>query len=130
MLSSISDFNTKIDLIAFIILRIFVYLVSSIFLYKLNKKIYGKKTILAFMPFAKEYLLGKLTFGKCFGIIMFILSILELDIVKYSSNSLTYIEFLPKKLSTIIDVIFFILLFISYIEAINKFKSNKISYDE
>lgn len=128
MIYSIGPFNTKLDLFAFIIIKIFIYLISSVFLYKLNKRMYGKKTILAFIPLCKEYLLGKLSFGKCYGIIMIILEILQIDIVNYTNNNLTHIEFLPKNLSIIIDIIYLFLILISYIEAINKFKSNKTEY--
>lgn len=62
-------------IILFAVIVFILYMVGAFILNKTNKIIYGKNTILAWIPFINLYLLGKLTFGKIFGMIYFILYI-------------------------------------------------------
>lgn len=52
------------------------FLIIGLFLNKYNKLLYGKGSILAFIPLAQTYLLGKLAFNKLIGIIMVAISLL------------------------------------------------------
>ena len=59
-----------ITIIAFII-AIAIYIAEVIFLNKFNKLVYGKGTVLAWIPFyCQSYLLGKLAFNKTVGWIL------------------------------------------------------------
>lgn len=53
-----------------------VYIILGVVLTKLNKKIYGKATILAWLPFFNIYLLGKLTIGRLMGFVLVFFSLL------------------------------------------------------
>ena len=44
-----------------------IYIACSKFLSNLNKLIYGKGTILAWLPFTSIYLMGKLAFNNLVG---------------------------------------------------------------
>ena len=60
----------------FLIFGIAIYIVTSIFMSRLNKRIYGNGTALAWIPFARTFLLGKLAVNKLVGIIYLALSII------------------------------------------------------
>ncbi len=66
-----------------VILWFLAYMLFSFLLNKLNKMVYGKKTILAWIPFANNYVLGKLTVNKVFGWVMLILSLFNSSIIYY-----------------------------------------------
>lgn len=72
-----SVLGTVIALIViFLIIVILIYVFSSILLSKLNKLMYGKGTAMAWIPFARIYLLGKLTFNETVGIILLAVNVL------------------------------------------------------
>lgn len=75
---NIQDFFMVILLIILIILLVLTieFIIIGIFLNKFNKILYGKGTIIAFIPVAQTYLLGKLSFNKLVGIILAIGSII------------------------------------------------------
>lgn len=54
-------------IIGAIIVLIVSYIIQSLVLTNLNKKIYGKKTVLAWIPICNIYLLGKLTLGGSYA---------------------------------------------------------------
>jgi len=64
-----------------LIFLIAIYVVLGIVLNKLNKKIYGKGTALAWIPLCNTYLLGKLTVNKIFGFILIALQILGFGLI-------------------------------------------------
>ena len=63
-------------LIVIILLMIFLYISFALLLNRLNKVIYGKGTILAWLPLTNVYLLGKLTVSNVLGWILVILNVL------------------------------------------------------
>lgn len=60
-------------IIAFFILVIILYAFMGVFLGKLNKIMYGKKTVMSWIPVLNTYLMGKLAFNKIVGIILVII---------------------------------------------------------
>ncbi len=66
-----------IIIIAIVLLVIFLYIVFSLILNRLNKVMYGKGTIMAWLLLTHVYLLGKLTVNKVFGWILVILNLLS-----------------------------------------------------
>lgn len=63
--------------VIFVLIFVFiVYIILGVVLTKLNKKIYGKSTILAWLPFFNVYLLGKLTIGRLMGFVLVLFSLL------------------------------------------------------
>ena len=53
--------------IVVIVVALVIYIITSIFMNNLHKKIYGKGTALAWIPYARTYLLGKLAVNKLIG---------------------------------------------------------------
>lgn len=51
---------------------IIVYLFFAIFLNKFHKLVNGKGTVMAFIPIANIYLLGKLALNKLFGYLLLV----------------------------------------------------------
>ena len=112
---------------AFIFL-IAIYVVLGIVLNKLNKKIYGKGTALAWIPFCNVYLLGKLTANKFVGI--FLLFVLLITGEYNFSNGNNYVSFVivPDNVRSIIMIIysvFVVILFIYAIVKLNKLGNNE-----
>lgn len=66
-----------IILLVVLITGLGIYIVTSIFMNRLHKRIYGNGTALAWIPFARSYLLGKLAFNKLVGIIYLAVSIIS-----------------------------------------------------
>lgn len=79
------DFNFGI-LLLFLFIIIF-YIVVSWILSDMNQLMYGKKTIIAWIPIANMYLLGELVFSKSIGYVLsggFVLSLLLNTFVEYN----------------------------------------------
>lgn len=79
------DFNFGI-LLLFLFIIIF-YIAVSWFLSDMNQLMYGKKTIIAWIPIANMYLLGELVFSKPVGYVLsggFVLSLLLNTFVEYN----------------------------------------------
>lgn len=57
-----------------LIVALILYVLQSLLLSGLNKKMYGKGTILAWIPICNTYLLGKLVVNKGFGFILILWS--------------------------------------------------------
>ena len=111
-----------IILILIVALSIFVYIRVSMFLNKLNLVIYGKKTIMAWLPFTDTYLLGKLTFGKICGWGLLIGSLLTGEVTL--NNGLyqkTYSVF-PTTVQHTYDILISIIIVSLYIYAHFKYK--------
>lgn len=66
-----------IILLVVLVTGLAIYIVTSIFMNRLHKRIYGNGTALAWIPFARTYLLGKLAFNKLVGIIYLAVSIIS-----------------------------------------------------
>jgi len=112
------------------IFLIAIYVVLGIVLNKLNKKIYGKGTALAWIPFCNIYLLGKLTVNKFIG--FFLIFVLFITGEYNFSNGNNYVSFVivPDNMRSIIMMIysvFVIILFIYAIVKLNKLGKNEES---
>ena len=71
-------------IVIFFIVFIVVYILQALLLSGLNKKMYGKGTILAWIPVCNTYLLGKLVVNKGFGFILILWS--------FASTALTFMS--------------------------------------
>ena len=71
MLTSISTF------LYYIVIPIFIHIITSMFIYMYSKHKTGKSSVLAWIPILKLYLLGKLLFNKYIGILLLCLSIIS-----------------------------------------------------
>lgn len=64
-------------IVMLLVIFVVCYAALAIFLNSFNKKLYGKSSIMAWIPFANVFLLGKLTFNKDAGyglVALFVLS--------------------------------------------------------
>ena len=71
-------------IVIFFIVFIVVYILQALLLSGLNKKMYGKGTILAWIPVCNTYLLGKLVVNKGCGFILILWS--------FASTALTFMS--------------------------------------
>ena len=53
-----------------VIIAVVIYIIGSLFLSKFHKLLFGWGTVLAWLPFTRTYILGKVTFNKTMGWIM------------------------------------------------------------
>ena len=81
-----------IILIALLVI-ILEFVIIGLFLNKYNKLLYGEGTILAFIPLAQTYILGKLAFNKLVGIIMVAISLLPYLSIQKNDYILSVGEF-------------------------------------
>lgn len=96
--SEYGNFTDLLYIILFIILIallviILEFVIIGLFLNKYNKLLYEEGTILAFIPLAQTYLLGKLAFNKLIGIIMVAINILPYLSIKNNEYILKIREF-------------------------------------
>ena len=88
-----------------IIIVIICYVALAVFLNNFSKKVYGEPSVMAWIPFANIYLLGKLTFNREVGyglVALFVLS----GTLTLTYSSFTVILRLPHLLQTILGAIF------------------------
>lgn len=108
-----------------------VYIILGVVLTKLNKKIYGKATILAWLPFFNIYLLGKLTIGRLMGFVLVFFSLLGTR-YEFSNNGNTVIyviipDFL-RPYYLVFTALIIISLFICAIVKLNKLSKGEENY--
>lgn len=127
-------FGSLAGVLLFVILIVIaIYVVEGIFLFKLNKVMYGKGTPMAFIPFANTYLLGKLTVNKTIGWILVIGSIVTSNASITLNGEKQSLSLLPAPLSSIVGGIISIANLGLFIYAIVKYfniKNGKISPNE
>ena len=88
-----------------ILILITCYAILAVFLNNFNKKVYGTSTVMAWIPFANIYLLGKLTFNKDVGyglIALFLLS----GTLKMTFDKISVTLSLPNVLQITLGAIF------------------------
>ncbi len=88
-----------------ILILITCYAILAVFLNNFNKKVYGTSTVMAWIPFANIYLLGKLTFNKDVGyglIALFLLS----GTLKMTFDKISITLSLPNVLQITLGAIF------------------------
>ena len=104
------------------------------FLNKLNYVLYGKHSILAWIPFFNIYLLGKLTINRFMGLMLAILNIIP-NILWYEKKCLNgycinnTMFLLPNDINLIITLIVLITIVLLYIYAHFKYKKVLTSLD-
>ena len=108
-----------------------VYIILGVVLTKLNKKIYGKATILAWLPFFNIYLLGKLTIGRLMGFVLVFFSLLGTR-YEFSNdgNTVIYViipDFL-RPYYLVFTALIIISLFICAIVKLNKLSKGEENY--
>ena len=111
-----------------VILLIFIicYAFLAIFLNNFHKKIYGQSTVMAWIPLANIYLLGKLTFGKDVGYGLVALFLLSCTLTM-RIDRMTIVLSLPDILQMILGAIFsgsFVATIIFAIKKYGKLKTN------
>lgn len=125
LLATFTAFASAI-FIAFIAL----FIIQSIFLNKFNKLVYGKGTLLAWIPGVNLYILGKIMFNKAIGYILVILFFLSSTLVREVNGIEVSYSFLPKNISKLysLGIIFLhIYAVITYIDL--KKKNNSIKQE-
>lgn len=109
-------------LIIFLILLLIIYIVQAVFLNKFNKLVYGKGTVMAWLPIFNVYLLGKLTFNKLIGWILVICSFLTTKVTTTINGVVTNSStILPENIIPIFQIIYSIVLIVLFIYAIIKY---------
>lgn len=75
-----NEINKTFQMFEFIgiILLILIYIVTSKFLNNYNYEVYGKKSIISWIPIFRVYLLGKLVVNNYVGIILFLMLIFNI----------------------------------------------------
>ena len=113
---------------------LFLYFMFGRFLNKLNYVLYGKHSILAWIPFFNIYLLGKLTINRFMGLLLAILNIIP-NILWYEKKCLNgycinnTMFLLPDDVNLIITLITLITIVLLYIYAHFKYKKVLTSLD-
>ena len=115
-------------IIAALIFLIVIYIVLGIVLNKLNKRIYGRGTALAWIPLCDIYLLGKLTVSKFFGFILLLFSLLNSSITLGDGQNKMVYTLIPEEYKWIYSLVYSILFIILFIVAIVKL--NKLGKSE
>lgn len=112
-------------IIGVVIVLLLVYIGISIFLNKLNKAIYKKGTIMAFLPIFNVYLLGKLTVNKIVGCLLVIATFITGSFTSsFNGNENSY-TLLPNSVSVIISSITSVMVIVLFVFAIIKYSKLK-----
>ena len=119
-------------LIVFLFIFVLIYVLISLLLYKLHKIIYGKGTVLAWIPILSIYVLGKVTFeSKIVGIALLLMYFLTLTIETTVNGVTTTHSLLPSNiLSTfqyIYSIVTILLLLYAIFEYFNLKKGGNIN---
>lgn len=109
----------------FLLIIIVVYLIESILLNKLNKIMYGKGTLMAWLPIFNIYLLGKLTINKTFGWILVACVFLTSEYTTTINGVEKSYSILPGNISSVVSSIYLITVFVLFIYAIVKYNKLK-----
>ena len=117
-----------------ILIVVACYAALAIFLFKFNKKLYGEPSVMAWIPFANIYLLGRLTFNKDAGyglVALFVLS----GTLTLTFDKTTIILSLPNILQIILGAVFagaFVAVLIFGIRKYGRLKTNNLNnkYEE
>ena len=105
-----------------LIVPIILWIINGIILNRLHKEMYGKTTVLAWVPFCNIYLLGKLTVNKTVGWALAISKILTYTITTTVNGVQKTYSILPSSISTLLSGIVGIITFCLLIYAIVKYK--------
>lgn len=115
-------------LVIILLITLAIYIGISIFLNKFNKLVYGKGTVMCWIPIANVYLLGKLAINKLVGWILVACLFLTGKYTLTINGVETVYTLLPEVINSIISNLYSITVLILLIYAIvkyNKLKTNK-----
>jgi|GEM_PF-1755668 len=110
-----------IILIVLAVIGLILYILFSIFLNKFNKLVYGKQTVMAWLPLFNVYLFGKLTINKAFGWLLVIGSFLTFSTTTNVNGIEKTSSILPSKIMPIYSSIYYLVSFIVLILGIVKY---------
>ncbi|MBR1413924.1 MAG: zinc ribbon domain-containing protein [Bacilli bacterium] len=103
------------------IVFIIIYVLLALLLSNLNKQIYGKKSIIAWIPVLNLYLLGKLTVNKLVGIILIVANLISYNYsITINGVEKTY-SLLPSSVRYLVSGIVSIVTLVLYGMAIAKY---------
>ena len=114
-------------MIVIILIVLACYAGLAIFLSKFSKKVYGEPSVMAWIPFANIYLLGKLTFSKDVGYGLVALFLLSCTLTLRIDKT-TIILSLPSILQMILGAVFagaFVAVFIFGIKKYGRLNNTK-----
>lgn len=94
--------------IIILIVGLIIYIITSIFLNKLNKLMYGKGTPMAWIPIFNIYLLGKLTVNKLVGWILIVCIFITGSYSTTVNGVETTHDILPKGINSVVSTILYI----------------------
>ena len=106
-------------------IAVLVYVLISLFLNKFNKLVYGKGTILAWIPICNIYLLGKLTINKTVGWILVACIFLTSTYTTTVNGVTTVHTILPANISGTISSTYNFVVFGLFIYAIIRYNQIK-----
>lgn len=92
-------------IIVLIVIFVICYIALAMFLSRFSKKVYGEPSVMAWIPFANIYLLGKLTFNKDAGYGLVALLVLSCTLT-IQINRTTIILSLPSVMQIILGAVF------------------------
>lgn len=103
------------------IIFIVIYVLLALLLSNLNKQVYGKKSIIAWIPILNLYLLGKLTVNKLVGILLIVANLISYNYsITINGVEKTY-SILPNSIRYLISGIVSIVTLVLYGMAIAKY---------
>ena len=112
-----------------IVILIMLYTMLAIFLNNFHKKVYGTPNVMAWIPLANVYLLGKLTFNKDAGyglVALFILS----GTLKLTFDKTTIVLSLPNVMQVVFGAVFAGAFIATLIFGIRKYDSAKENHQK
>ncbi len=112
-----------------IVILIMLYTMLAIFLNNFHKKVYGTPNVMAWIPLANVYLLGKLTFNKDAGyglVALFILS----GTLKLTFDKTTIVLSLPNVMQVVFGAVFAGAFIATLIFGIRKYDSTKENHQK
>ncbi len=124
-----SEYSTLISIIVLLVV-LTIYILTSIFLNKFNKLVYGKGTPMAWIPIFNLYLIGKLAFNKLVGWILIITLFLTGEFSTTINGVTTTKTILPANINSIVKVIYSVAVLAIFIYAIYKYFKIKKSKNQ
>ena len=98
-----------------IVVAIAVYVLTSLLMNSVHKKIYGKGTWMAWVPYVRTFLLGKLAVNKLVGIILVSANVASNIFAGSSSSETSGISTLASGISSIVgiaSIVFYIMILV------------------
>ena len=133
IMTFIKDRIIVISIIASLLV-LFIYVICSVTINKLNKAHYGKNTWMAWIPPFNFYLLGKLTIHTVFGIILALGSFLTVGVTITNNGVQEYYSILPENIivpySIVYSSIVVILLIVAFFKSKRMIMNGEVKNDE